>query len=126
MPTKSPKAKKPAKAKKASVKAKPAAVDKAAVSASASKPAKAPSKLSSVPTVMSSLRYADAGAAIDFLVKGLGFTQHSRFNDADGKVMHAELVRGTGMIMLGTEPPKAKGQKSKSEQVRMDLGPAAI
>jgi uncharacterized glyoxalase superfamily protein PhnB len=47
------------------------------------------------------LRYRDPQAAIDWLVTVLGFTPHIVELDDDGKVDHAELRFGTGIIMLG-------------------------
>jgi uncharacterized glyoxalase superfamily protein PhnB len=51
--------------------------------------------------------YKDPAAAITWLVKALGFTEHSRHED-NGNVAHAELAFGHGMVMIGpinTETP---------------------
>ena len=53
-------------------------------------------------TVMSSLRYRDAPAAIDWLVRVLGFEKHLVVPDASGGIAHAQLTRGGGMIMLSS------------------------
>ena len=55
-------------------------------------------------TIYPSLRYHDARAGIDFLVKALGFTETEAHADGDGVIQHAELSGFGGMIMLGTEP----------------------
>jgi uncharacterized glyoxalase superfamily protein PhnB len=52
--------------------------------------------------VIPTLRYRDASAAITFLVEGLEFRLTARY-PADGEpVDHAELVRGDGMVMVGS------------------------
>jgi uncharacterized glyoxalase superfamily protein PhnB len=59
-------------------------------------------------TVIPSLRYRDADAAIQWLERALGFTQHAVYRHPEsGIVMHAELVLrraggGVGMVMLGS------------------------
>jgi uncharacterized glyoxalase superfamily protein PhnB len=46
-------------------------------------------------------RYRDANAAIEFLTAAFGFEEHAVYRDDDGRVMHAELRFGDGLIMLG-------------------------
>jgi uncharacterized glyoxalase superfamily protein PhnB len=54
-------------------------------------------------SVWPALRYDDAGAALRFLVDGLGFTTHAVYDGADGDVAHAELLwPGGGGVMLGS------------------------
>ena len=53
-------------------------------------------------TIVPSLRYRDAPAAIDWLCRAFGFERHLVVPGADGTVDHAQLVFGTGMIMLGS------------------------
>lgn len=45
--------------------------------------------------------YKDAAAAIDFLVRGFGFETGARY-ESDGKIMHAELRCGDGVMMVGS------------------------
>ena len=52
--------------------------------------------------VIPTLRYRDADAAIAFLVDALGFERHAVHRGDDGKVVHAELRFGDGMVMLGS------------------------
>ena len=52
-------------------------------------------------TVFPTLKYDDAHAAIEFLTTALGFEKHAVYEDDDGKVAHAELRHGDGMVMLG-------------------------
>jgi len=52
--------------------------------------------------IIPSLRYRDAHAAIDFLCRAFGFEKQAVYEDEKGGVAHAQLVCGTGMIMLGS------------------------
>lgn len=46
--------------------------------------------------------YRDGAAAIEFLTRAFGFDVVQRHGDEAGAVMHAELRRGNGMVMIGT------------------------
>jgi len=52
--------------------------------------------------IMPTMRYRDAAAAIDWLIKAFGFEKKVAYTAENGDVMHAELTYGDGMIMLGT------------------------
>jgi uncharacterized glyoxalase superfamily protein PhnB len=65
-------------------------------------------------TVFPTLKYDDAHAAIEFLTSALGFEAHAVHETGDGKVGHAELRHGDGMVMLG----------SRGESDRYDTGRA--
>jgi uncharacterized glyoxalase superfamily protein PhnB len=54
-------------------------------------------------TIIPSLRYRDALAAIDWLIRAFGFEKQAVFVAPDNKtVQHAQLTFGNGMIMLGS------------------------
>ena len=54
-------------------------------------------------TIIPSLRYRDALAAIDWLIRSFGFEKQTVFVASDNKtVQHAQLTFGNGMIMLGS------------------------
>ena len=53
-------------------------------------------------TIIPSLRYRDALAAIDWLCAAFGFEKSAIYADEKGVVQHAQLVFGNGMIMLGS------------------------
>jgi uncharacterized glyoxalase superfamily protein PhnB len=53
------------------------------------------------PTVFPTLRYRDAGLAIEFLQRAFGAEPHAVNRDDAGRVRHAELRLGNGMVMLG-------------------------
>src|SRR5215470_3343617 len=47
--------------------------------------------------------YADAPAALEFLVKAFGFEERFRMDMPDGSVGHAELGLGSGRVMVASE-----------------------
>jgi len=48
------------------------------------------------------LRYRDARSAIDWLCEAFGFEERAVHAADDGGIAHAELMLGTGMVMLGS------------------------
>jgi len=54
-------------------------------------------------TIIPALRYRDALAAIDWLCRAFGFEKRAVYADGD-VVHHAQLVYGTGMVMLSSVP----------------------
>jgi len=54
------------------------------------------------PNIVPAIRYDDAPAAIDFLVEAFGFTVNARHDGEGGRVDHAQLTFGTGMVMVGS------------------------
>ena len=70
-------------------------------------------------TVIPTLRYRDASAAIEWLCEAFGFEKHLVVPGESGTIAHAQLVFGNGMIMLGSaldrefdklqKPPSALG-----------------
>lgn len=55
--------------------------------------------LDTVSNIVPTFKYRDVDAAADFLQRAFGFELHSIYRDG-GKVVHAQLVYGRGMIML--------------------------
>lgn len=53
------------------------------------------------PTIIPTMRYEDGNAAIKWLCDYLGFKEHAVFRNEEGRVIHAQLVYGNGMIMVG-------------------------
>jgi uncharacterized glyoxalase superfamily protein PhnB len=70
-------------------------------------------------TIMPTMRYRNAPAAIDWLCQVLGFARHAVYANPDGSIGHAELTVGGGMIMLGSEKDDEYGRGFKSPA---DLG----
>lgn len=52
-------------------------------------------------SIIPCLRYRGAHAAIDWLCKAFGFASHAVYENEHGRVEHAQLTYGHGMIMLG-------------------------
>lgn len=69
-----------------------------------------------VPSIIPALRYQDASAAIDFLVDAFGFARNAVYASEDGRIDHAQLTLGSGMVMLGSaaedDPFSAAGPAS--------------
>jgi len=55
-----------------------------------------------IATVIPTLRYRDAAAAIEWLCQAFGFEKHLVVPGENGTIAHAQLVFGNGMIMLGS------------------------
>jgi uncharacterized glyoxalase superfamily protein PhnB len=70
-------------------------------------------------TIMPTLRYKDAPAAIDWLCKVFGFERHAVYPGPDNTIGHAELTLGNGMIMLGSGKNDEYGRGFKTPA---DLG----
>jgi uncharacterized glyoxalase superfamily protein PhnB len=64
-------------------------------------------------TIIPGMHYRDAAAAIEWLCNTFGFEKRSAYPGDDGKIMHAELTFGNGMIMLGTKRSDGVGQYLK-------------
>jgi uncharacterized glyoxalase superfamily protein PhnB len=54
------------------------------------------------PDVIPALRYDDAAAAIDWLERAFGFERVAVHEGEGGRIDHAELRAGSGMVMLGS------------------------
>lgn len=54
------------------------------------------------PTVFPSLKYADAQAALEFLKGAFGAQEHAVHRADDGRIVHAEIRFGNGIVMFGT------------------------
>jgi uncharacterized glyoxalase superfamily protein PhnB len=55
------------------------------------------------------LRYRDAPAAIAWLVQVLGFAEQLVVPGEGGRIAHAQLVLGAGMVMLGSDQEDVYG-----------------
>ncbi|MEM8811057.1 MAG: VOC family protein [Pseudomonadota bacterium] len=59
--------------------------------------------------VIPTLRYADAPSMLEWLCDTFGFERHLVVKGGDGIIAHAQLVFGSGMIMLGSARDDAFG-----------------
>ena len=64
-------------------------------------------------SIIPTLRYRDAVAAIDWLCRAFGFARHLVVPGEQGSIAHAQLTCGNGMIMLGSARDDAFGQLQK-------------
>ena len=62
-------------------------------------------------TVIPGLRYDDAPRAIQWLCNAFGFEAGLVVEPEPGIIAHAQLVHGTGMVMLGSVLPDDVGQQ---------------
>jgi uncharacterized glyoxalase superfamily protein PhnB len=53
-------------------------------------------------TIIPTMRYRDAAAAIDWLCRAFGFERHLVVPGEGDSIAHAQLTFGNGMIMLGS------------------------
>jgi uncharacterized glyoxalase superfamily protein PhnB len=58
-----------------------------------------------LPSVYPILGYEDAPASIRFLTEAFGLTEHVVHQAADGKITHAELAWGNGLVMISSASP---------------------
>jgi uncharacterized glyoxalase superfamily protein PhnB len=65
-------------------------------------------------TIMPSMRYRDANAAIEWLCNVFGFEKHAVYPGPNNTVGHAELALGGGMIMLGSHKDDVYGRGFKT------------
>lgn len=68
------------------------------------------------------LSYEDARAALDWLSEAFGFERASVHEGEDGKIVHAEMRFGDGMIMLGSAGPNPFGMKTAKELGAVNQG----
>lgn len=61
-------------------------------------------------TVIPTMLYRDAPAAIEWLCSVVGFEKRVVYSGENGDVGHAELTFGNGMIMLGTAKEEGFGK----------------
>ena len=68
-------------------------------------------------TTIPMIAYEDVGAAADWLCRAFGFSEDGeRFHDDEGRVTHAELTLGDGVVMLGFPSPDYRGPRRHAEE----------
>jgi uncharacterized glyoxalase superfamily protein PhnB len=77
------------------------------------------------PRIMPSLRYEDVGAALDWLQRAFGLSEHLRWVGEDGLVRHAEVRLEGAFVELSAGPegyrnPKHLGQPTHALVVLVD------
>ena len=53
------------------------------------------------PNIYPALQYADADTALEWLSRAFGFQEYVVYRSDEGKIQHAEMSLGPGMIMFG-------------------------
>ena len=74
--------------------------------------------------IIPALRYRDAAAAIDWLCNAFGFARKMVVPGESGRIAHAELNLGNGMVMLGdveTEYGRLVAAPSKGQPVTQGI-----
>jgi len=77
------------------------------------------------PRVTPYLYYQDVAAALRFLADAFGFREKLRMPGSDGKIAHAEMTLGDGLVMMGCpgadyRNPKRLGQTTQGLYVYVD------
>lgn len=65
------------------------------------------------PTVFPTLSYDDAAAAVDFLAHAFGAERFAVYAGDDGRIRHAELRLGNGLVMLGSAHEQAPATRGR-------------
>jgi uncharacterized glyoxalase superfamily protein PhnB len=68
------------------------------------------------PNIFPGFRYKDAPAAIEWLGKAFGFQTMMSVPGPNGAIMHAELILGRGIIMLGSERDRPVNPSDTAKQ----------
>jgi uncharacterized glyoxalase superfamily protein PhnB len=69
------------------------------------------------PRISSSVFYADAAAAIDWLCAAFGFAVRLKVVGDDGRIEHSELVYGDGVVMI-SQQREAAGERAWKATLR--------
>lgn len=77
--------------------------------------------MTGAPHICPTLVYEDVKAAIELLTQGFGFTANGVYEGEDGRVVHAELALGNGVVMLGS-----RGTGSAFDKAMAGAGPAGV
>jgi uncharacterized glyoxalase superfamily protein PhnB len=64
------------------------------------------------PNIFPALHYRDPDAALEWLKRAFGFEEKAVYRGDDGRIHHAELRLGDGLIMFGGTPADAPGPRA--------------
>jgi hypothetical protein len=65
----------------------------------------------STPSVIPMLSHEEGIAALEWLTKAFGFRERCRLSAPDGRLSHAEMEAGDGLIMLASPTPDYQSPK---------------
>lgn len=71
-----------------------------------------------IATIIPTMRYHDAPAAIEWLCSTFGFEKQLVVPGDDGRIAHAQLTLGNGMVMLGSAADDGYGALVKPPEDR--------
>ena len=71
---------------------------------------KAQDQIRNAATIIPTMRYRDAAAAIEWLCTAFAFEKHLVVPGEGDRIAHAQLTNGSGMIMLGSAGDDAFGK----------------
>jgi uncharacterized glyoxalase superfamily protein PhnB len=76
-----------------------------------------PEATRTMPTIIPMIAYEDTAAALDWLARAFGFREHedSRYTEPDGRITHAEMEFGGGVIMLANPTPDYQSPRHHAE-----------
>jgi uncharacterized glyoxalase superfamily protein PhnB len=81
------------------------------------------------PPFIPSLIYTDNRAALQWLQAAFGFEPSEILTDTEGKIVHAEMTHGDGVVMIGSEwadwtrsPASLGGKNTQRVFVRIEQG----
>src|SRR5262245_65406258 len=69
-----------------------------------------------VQSIIPMISYEDGVAALDWLAMAFGFSERTRMIGPDGRLAHAEMEYGGGLIMLATPTPEYEWPKRHRER----------
>jgi uncharacterized glyoxalase superfamily protein PhnB len=67
------------------------------------------------PGVIPMIAYEDGVAALDWLASAFGFRERTRMAGKDGRISHAEMETGEGLIMLASPTPDYESPRRHRE-----------
>ena len=68
-----------------------------------------------LPPIIPMLSYEDGATALEWLARAFGFQERNRMTDSAGRVSHAEMELGDGVIMLATPTPDYQSPKHHAQ-----------
>lgn len=74
-----------------------------------------------LPAIIPMIAYEDVASALEWLARAFGFRERMRFQEPDGRITHAEMELGDGVIMLASptlEYQSPKRHREACEQAR--------
>jgi uncharacterized glyoxalase superfamily protein PhnB len=81
------------------------------------------------PAFIPSVAYQDNRAALTWLADAFGFEPSQVLTDASGRIVHAEMMHGEGVVMIGSEwddwtrsPASLGGKNTQRVHVRLEQG----